>query len=88
MEEEIFPTQCEICDAHKTELGLLKELEETVRENFSGWDKDKQEDLIINWFIQTKMDERMKYIETSKQKTTQRIQQYKKLNIASFKKEG
>jgi hypothetical protein len=75
---------CDRCEAHKTDLGLLLDLERVVRENFHQWNKDKQEDLIIAWFEQTKTDDRMKYIEKSKQATTQQIQKYKQSNIKAI----
>ena len=76
---------CPICDTHKTDLGLLKSLEESARVNFQDWPSDKKRDLIIAWFEQTKTDARMHYIEKSKQKTTQAIQQYKQKNIAAMR---
>ena len=48
--EITIDTKCSMCDAHKTDLGNLKELEETVMKNFSSWPIDKQAELVLLWF--------------------------------------
>ena len=83
-QEIIYTNNCELCDSHKTDLGTLKELEKTVKENFPDWLRAEQVNLIIAWFEQTKLDARMHYIEASKQKTTAQIQAYKVKNIKSI----
>ena len=48
-----YPTQCELCEAHKTDLGTLKGFEEIVKKNFPDWSIDRQSDLVIAWFEKT-----------------------------------
>jgi hypothetical protein len=57
MKEIEYPTQCETCEAHKTDLGILKALEKTVLENFPSWTIDSQADLVISWFEKTWKEE-------------------------------
>ena len=78
---------CPQCESHTTDLGTLKQLLESVTANFPQLNEDMRFNLFLEWFRQSKLDERMLYIEKSKNKTTEKIQAYKKSNIQSFKKE-
>jgi len=76
-EKEIiqYPTQCEICLNHATDLGVLKSLEETVEKNFPLWSIDKKAELVIAWFERS-----------WKQEMALQIEKSKKANIKEFKK--
>ena len=70
-----YPVQCQTCEAHLTDLGVLKSLEETVEKNFPAWSLDKKAELVIGWFERDWKREMALQIERSK-----------KANIKEFKK--
>jgi len=75
MPEITVKAQCYLCDEHKSELGILLSIKESVQTNFENWPVPQQMDLIIAWFEQYKLDKR-----------TQMIQDFKKTNIKSINK--
>ncbi len=69
-----YPVQCQTCEAHLTDLGVLKSLEETVEKNFPLWSVDKKAELVISWFERS-----------WKQEMALQIQKDKKSNMKAFK---
>mgnify|MGYP001561976782 CR=1 FL=1 len=84
--EIIYDSKCDTCEAHKTDLGTLKALEETIKKNFPEFSTEQQLQILLTWWTQYKTDNRMHYIEQSKQKTTAQIQKYKQSNIRAINK--
>jgi hypothetical protein len=82
----VYNLKCPTCDTHKSDLGLLKGLEESVRKNFADWPADKQCDLVVCWFEKTWKEEMALQIERSKKEAAERIQQFKKENIKAINK--
>lgn len=87
MEEVIqYPTQCELCETHKSELGVLLSIKESIRKNFVEYSSAEHIQMIICWFNNYKLDERTRYISQQKKDTTAQIQKYKKDNIKEINK--
>ena len=80
-----YSGNCQLCDAHKTDLGTIKHLEEIVKKNFPDWPIDRQADLVVNWFEKTWKEEMSLRIEQSKRKNMQDVQAYKVKNINTIK---
>lgn len=84
MEIEI-PAQCVICDKHKSDLGVLLSIAESVGVNFQSFEPSLRVKLICTWFEQYKTDKRAEYINKAKRETSERIQKFKEKNIKNFK---
>lgn len=74
--EIIVTNKCEVCEAHHSDLSILKSLEETVKKNFPDWDIAHQADLIVMWFEKT-----------WKEEMALQIQKSKKENMKDFRKD-
>jgi hypothetical protein len=88
MTEIVYTSACQECEAHKTELGTLKHMRHTIKTEFPDLNADQQFTFLLKWFEQCKLDERTRFIESAKQRTTDKIQQYKQKNMMMLKKEG
>ena len=71
----MITSNCELCDTHKTDLGNLKSMYDTIKTEFPDWLPEKQQDLVIMWFEKDKAKE-----------LTILIQSYKKTNIKEINK--
>ena len=86
MTQEYIDEPCRLCEAHRTERGTLESIKKVVEEIFSGWGQDEQGEFIRCWFREYKLDQRTLMIQQSKERTTERIQEFKKRNIKAFNK--
>jgi hypothetical protein len=73
--EVVYETECRMCEAHKTDVAVLKSLVESVEKNFPAWPPDKRCDLVIIWFEKL-----------WKEEMALQIQRDKKDNMKSFRK--
>ena len=64
---------CEICEEHKTERGLLQVIKRTVEEDFKEYTDEDRMQLIIALFVQWKLDLRTEMIQGFKQKNIKAI---------------
>jgi hypothetical protein len=72
-----YPTQCEICETHKTERGEWESIKQSVFEMFPNLPAELGVQIMICWYEQTQLDKR-----------TNLIQSFKKTNIKAINKEG
>ena len=85
--EIIYDGPCPVCIDHANDLTLIKSIEESVKKNFPDWPIDRQADLVVNWFEKDWKSEMALRIERSKKEASDRIQGFKKANIAALNKE-
>jgi hypothetical protein len=71
--EIIYESSCSLCDEHKTERGVLASIKKLVMEDFCELNNVDQLKLIISMYEQYKLDRR-----------TEKIQDYKKVNIKNI----
>ena len=67
-EEDLY--KCNLCDSHKTELGVLLDFKKSVEENFTFYSEEQRCALIMCWFTQYKLDERTLMIQSFKSTPT------------------
>jgi hypothetical protein len=70
-----YSGNCEMCDEHKTDLGILCAWNKSIEASFPNLTVDQQLRLVELAYAQTKLDQR-----------TAQIQGYKKSNIKEIKK--
>jgi hypothetical protein len=75
MPEIIYQSNCELCEEHKTELGVLVSITKSIKEQFPDLSEESQVILIKSMYEQWKLDERTRMIQGFKTKNIKSINQ-------------
>lgn len=75
MQEIIYESKCELCEEHKTELGVLVSISKSIKEQFPNLSEENQLILVKSMYEQWKLDERTKMIQGFKTKNIKSINQ-------------
>ena len=67
-EEKVYG--CDLCQQHQTELGVLMDIKDSVEKNFPKYSMFVRGFIIMQWFIQYKLDERTRLIQSFKGAST------------------